>query len=43
MKKKCKLRELNETHRVKRKGLKTVIEELKERVLVKSARVRAKN
>ena len=37
---KRKLRELNERYRVKRKGLKTVIEELKQRMLAKSAKVR---
>ena len=40
LKKKCKLSELNERYRVKRKGLKTVIEELKQRVLAKSTKVR---
>ena len=40
LKKKRKLSELNERHRVKRKGLKTVIEELKQRMLAKSAKVR---
>ena len=40
MKKKRKLNELNERHRVKRKGLKTVIEELKQRLLTKSAKLR---
>ena len=39
LKKKHKLSELNERYRVKRKGLKTVIEELKQRVLAKSAKV----
>ena len=37
--KKRKLSELNERYRVKRKGLKTVIEELKQRLLAKSAKV----
>ena len=40
LKKKPKLSELNERYRVKRKGLKTVIEELKQRMLAKSAKVR---
>ena len=40
MKKKHKLSKLNERYRVKRKGLKTVIEELKQRILAKSAKVR---
>ena len=40
LKKKRKLSELNERYRVKRKGLKTVIEELKQIILVKSAKVR---
>ena len=40
LKKKRKLGELNERYRVKRKGLKTVIEELKQIILVKSAKVR---
>ena len=40
LKKKRKLSELNERYRVKRKGLKTVIEELKQRMLVKRAKVR---
>ena len=40
LKKKRKLSELNERYRVKRKGLKTVIEELKQRILAKSAKVR---
>ena len=40
LKKKRKLSELNERYRVKRKGLKTVIEELKQRMLAKSANVR---
>ena len=40
LKKKRKLSELNERYRVKRKGLKTVIEELKKRVLAKSDKVR---
>ena len=38
--KKRKVSELNERYRVKRKGLKTVIEELKQRLLAKSAEVR---
>ena len=38
--KKRKLLELQENYRVKRKGLKTVIEELKQRMLAKSAKVR---
>ena len=38
--KKRKLSELNERYRVKRKGLKIVIEELKQRLLAKSAKVR---
>ena len=38
--KKRKVSELNERYRVKRKGLKTVIEELKQRLLAKSAKVR---
>ena len=40
LKKKRKLSELNERYRVKRKGLKTVIEELKQRMLAKSTNVR---
>ena len=40
LKKKRKLRELNERYGVKSKGLKTVIEELKQRMLAKSAKVR---
>ena len=40
LKKKCKLSELNERYRVKSKGLKTVIEELKQRMLAKSAKIR---
>ena len=40
LKKKRKLSELNERYRVKRKGLKTVFEELKQRMLAKSAKVR---
>ena len=40
MKKKCKLSEVNERYRVKRKRLKTVIEELKQRTFAKSAKVR---
>ena len=39
-KKKRKLSELNEKYRVKRKGPKTVIEELKQRMLAKSAKAR---
>ena len=38
--KKRKVSELNERYRVKRKGLKTVIEELEQRLLAKSAKVR---
>ena len=38
--KKRKVSELNERYRVKRKGLKTVIEELKQRLLAKSAEAR---
>ena len=38
--KKRKVSELNERYRVKRKGLKTVIEELKQRLVAKSAKVR---
>ena len=38
-KKRKKLRGLNERYRVKRKGLKTVIEELKQRMFAKSAKV----
>ena len=38
--KKRKLRELNERYGVKSKGLKTVIEELKQRMLAKSAKIR---
>ena len=41
MKKKHKLSELNERYRVKRKGFKTVIEELKQKMLAKSAKVRS--
>ena len=37
---KCKLSKSNERRRVKRKGLKTVIEELGQRKLAKSAKVR---
>ena len=40
MNKKRKLSELNERYRVKRNGLKTVIEELKQRVRAKSSKVR---
>ena len=40
MKKKFKLSELNERYRVKRKALKSVIEEQKQRVLAKSAKIR---
>ena len=40
MNKKRKLHELNERYRVTRKGLKTVIEEMKERMLAISAKVR---
>ena len=40
LKKKRKLRKLNERYSVKRKRLKTVIEELKQRMLAKSAKVR---
>ena len=40
LKKKHKLSEFNERYRVKRKRLKTVIEELKQRMLAKSAKVR---
>ena len=40
LKKKHKLDELNERYRVKRKGLKTVIDELKQRMLTESAKVR---
>ena len=40
LKKKHKLSELNERYRVKRKGLKTVIEELKQKMLAKSAKLR---
>ena len=39
-KKKLKLSQLNERYRVKRRKLKTVIEELKQRMLVKSAKIR---
>ena len=39
-KKKQKMKELYEKHRVKKKGLKTAIEELKQRVLAKSAKVK---
>ena len=40
LKKKHKLSELNERYRVERKGLKTVIEELKQRMLAKRGKVR---
>ncbi|XP_068704348.1 microfibrillar-associated protein 1A-like [Montipora foliosa] len=40
LKKKRKLSELNERYGVKSKGLKTVIEELKQRMLAKSAKIR---
>ena len=40
LKKKFKLSELNERYRVKRKALKSVIEEQKQRVLAKSAKIR---
>ena len=40
LRKKRKLSELNERYRVKRKGLKTVIGELKQRMLAKSTKVR---
>ena len=40
LKKKTKLSELNERYRVKRKRLKTVTEELKQKMLAKSAKVR---
>ena len=39
-KKKQKMKELYEKYRVKRKGLKTVIEELKQRTQAKSAKVK---
>ena len=39
-KKKQKMKELYEKYRVKRKGLKTVIEELKQRMLAKSTKVK---
>ena len=39
-KKRQKVKELYEKYRVKRKGLKTVIEELKQRMLAKSAKVK---
>ena len=39
-KKKQKMKELYEKYRVKRKGLKTVIEELKQRMLAKSAKLK---
>ena len=40
LKKKRKLSELNERYTVKSEGLKTVIEELKQRMLAKSAKIR---
>ena len=40
LKKKRKLSELNERYRVKRKGLKTVIEELKQRIFAKNVKIR---
>ena len=40
LKKKQTMKELYEKYRVKKKGLKTVIEELKQRMLVKSAKVK---
>ena len=40
LKKKRKLSELNERYRMKRKGWKTVIEELKQKILEKNAKVR---
>ena len=40
MKKKRKLSELNERYAVKRKGLKTATEELRQRMLTKSAKLR---
>ena len=40
MKKKSKVSQLNERCRVKRKELKTLIEELKQKMLAKSAKVR---
>ena len=40
MKKKRKLSELNESYRVKRKGLKTVMEKMKDRMFAISAKVR---
>ena len=39
-KKKQKMKKLYQTYRVKRKGIKTVIEELKQRMLAKSAKVK---
>ena len=39
-KKKQKIKKLYEKYRVKRKGLKTVIEELKQMILAKSAKVK---
>ena len=39
-KKKQKMKELFEKYRVKRKGLKTMIEELKQRMLAKNAKVK---
>ena len=40
LKKKRKLSELNERYRVKRKGLKTMIEELKQRMFAKNVKIR---
>ena len=40
LKKKQKIKELFEKNRVKKKGLKTAIEELKQRMLAKSAKVK---
>ena len=40
MQKKIQLSKLKERYRVRRKGLKTVIEELKQRILAKSVKVR---
>ena len=40
LKKKRKLSELNERYRVKRKGFKTVIEELKQRMFAKNVKIR---
>ena len=39
-KKKTKLKDLESSHRVKRKGLKTVIQELKQRMIAKSAKIK---